>query len=605
MGKILLMSPELANLIAAGEVIERPASVVKELVENSIDAESKNIFIGIVDAGKKTIIVKDDGCGMNKEDAKMAFLRHASSKVKSEFDLQHIHTLGFRGEAIPSIASVSNVILTTSDGIDKGTKIISKPYKELEVCSAPSRKGTIFEINNLFMNVPARLKYLKSDKTETYSIIEVVEKMALSFPHISFTLSIDGRVLFKTSGSGKLLETIQLIYGVNIAKNLYYFEDEETTFKISGYISKPEINYSRKSNLNIFLNNRYIYNYTLLKAISEGYKDYLPPEKYPFVIINLEIDPAAVDVNVHPSKKEVRMSLESEISFSIKKNIYNLLTDKKPIYEVKSDLKTNKEETKDIGINNLRKKEDNQETLSFPISFDNKNIQDIKEEDIKEEKEEIKIDNDNDITYSYNSIFNLQDYNKSFPELYPIGQVLQTYIVCDSKDGFYLIDQHAANERINYEKTELLFKNEKSRIIPLIPIIVTLSYKEMINLDSNHLKMLEDLGFIIEKFGEKEVKVNEIPSFLIYDENSIIEDVIHSCLSDEKVSLTSLLHLTIADIACKKSIKANHIMSKSEIDGLIRDLARCNNPANCPHGRPTLLKLTKEDIEKIFRRSGF
>ncbi len=244
--------------------------------------------------------------------------------------MQHIHTLDFRGEAIPSIASVRNVILTTSDGVEKVTKIISKPHNELEVSSAPSRKGTIFEINNLFMNLPARLKYLKSDKTETYSIIKVVEKMALSFPHNSFTLSIDGKILFKTSGSGELLETIQLIYGVNIAKNLFYFEDEETTFKISGYISKPEINYSRKNNLNIFLNKRYIYNYPLLKTISEGYKDYLTPEKYPFIIINLEINLGAVDDNVHPSKKEVRMSPESEISFSIKKNIYNLLTNKKP-----------------------------------------------------------------------------------------------------------------------------------------------------------------------------------------------------------------------------------------------------------------------------------
>ena len=222
MGKILLMSPELANLITAGEVIERPASVVKELVENSIDANAKNIFIGIVDDGKTTIIVKVDGNGMSKKNAKMAFLRHASSKVKSEFDLQHIHTLGFRDETIPSIASVSNVILTTSDREEKGTKIISKPHNELEVSSAPRRKGTIFEINNLFMNVLARLKYLKSDKTERYIIIEVVEKMALSFPHKSFTLSMDGKILFKTGGSVELLETIQLIYMELILERIYF-----------------------------------------------------------------------------------------------------------------------------------------------------------------------------------------------------------------------------------------------------------------------------------------------------------------------------------------------------------------------------------------------
>lgn len=614
MGKIALMKPELANLIAAGEVIERPASVIKELVENSIDANSKNIYIGVVDAGRTTIIVKDDGDGMSEVDASVCFLRHASSKIKNEYDLMRIHTLGFRGEAIPSIASVSNITLTTSDGINKGTRIISKPNQELVVSSAPSRKGCVFEVSNLFLNVPARLKYLKSDKTENYAIIDIVEKMALGFPHISFTLVIDGKTIFKTNGKGDVIETVQMIYGNNIASNLYYFESDNNTFIVKGYISKPEINYSKKNYMNLFLNNRFIYDYQIIKSISTGYKDYLPVEKYPFALIFLEVDPAAVDVNVHPAKKEVRMSLEADISFAIEKNIYNTLSKNKPIYDVKSDLKTNKknnyndffniEDIEEELTNSIIEDEKQQEikgkqtSFSFPQTFDNKSInKPIIIEETKNKKD--------DTSLTYNNIFSSKEINPNFPTLYPIGQVLQTYIVCDSNDGFYLIDQHAAAERINFEKTESLFANEKNRIVPLFPIIITLSYKESLNYDQDHIDKLSSLGFIVEKFGDKDIKVSEIPSFLLYDENSVTEDIIHSCFSDEKISTVDLLHLTIANIACKKSIKANHIMSANEINGLLTDLSKCKNPANCPHGRPTMLKLTKNDVEKIFRRTGF
>ena len=613
MPKISLMKPELANLIAAGEVIERPASVIKELVENSIDAEAKSIYIGVVDAGKRSITVKDDGIGMGREDASLCFLRHASSKIKNEYDLMRIHTLGFRGEAIPSIASISNIVLTTSDGTI-GTKVESKPNKELVVSSAPTRKGTVFEITNLFYNVPARLKYLKSDRAENYAIIDICEKMALGFPNISFTLVIDGKTIFKTSGKGDLLETIQMIYGNNVASNLFHIEKEEPTFSFHGFISKPEINYSRKTNINIFLNNRYISDYVITKAISESYKDYLPPDKYPFATIFLDIDPAAVDVNVHPTKREVRMSLENDIAFSLQKEIYNTLFVKKPLYEVKSDVKANtianynlKDAFNIDDIDNSltqfnEQANYKQEQIVFPKSFDSQTLEINNYKPLEDIKEETKSDGEN---YSYSNVFSSASTNPNFPNLYPIGQVLQTYIVCNSDDGFYLIDQHAAAERINFEKTEKLFEIEKSRIIPLLPIIISLTHKEELNLDSSHIAVLKELGVIIEKFGKKEIKVTEIPSFLLYDENSTIENIVHLCLNDEKVSLPSLLHLSIADIACKKSIKANHIMSITEIQGLLKDLSKCKNPANCPHGRPTMLKMTKYDVEKIFRRVGF
>ena len=612
MPKISLMKPELANLIAAGEVIERPASVIKELVENSIDANSKNIYIGVVDAGKKSIVVKDDGDGMSKEDASLCFLRHASSKIKNEFDLMRIHTLGFRGEAIPSIASISNVILTTCDGLSSGTKVESKPNKELVVSTGPSRKGTVFEITNLFYNVPARLKYLKSDRVENYAIIDICEKMALGFPSISFTLIIDGKTIFKTSGKGDLLETIQMIYGNNVASNLLTIKNEEATFSFSGFISKPEINYSRKTNINLFLNNRYISDYIITKAISESYKDYLPPNSYPFAIINLDIDPAAVDVNVHPTKKEVRMSLENDIAFSIQKIIYETLNVNRPIYQAKSDTllfnisnskKENVYKNTECESTDTTRKEGNlniQEQMSFPPSFDSQTL--VNEVAIQKNIINEKEDSE---SYNFSNVFLDYKTNSNFPVLYPIGQVLHTYIVCNSDDGFYLIDQHAAAERINFEKAERLFEIEKNRIIPLLPIVVELTHKELLNLDSLHLKTLEEIGIYIEKFGKKEIKVLEIPSFLLYDEDLIVENIIHLCLNDEKVSVTSLLHLTIADIACKKSIKANKIMSMVEIQGLLSDLSKCKNPANCPHGRPTMLKITKYEVEKLFRRVGF
>lgn len=334
------MKPELANLIAAGEVIERPASVIKELVENAIDAKAKNIYIGVTDAGKGTILVKDDGTGMDREDAKTCFLRHASSKIKTEYDLNRIRTLGFRGEAIPSIAAVSKVKLTTAiENAECGTLVESTPNEELQVSDTLNRKGTIFEVRDLFYNTPARLKYLKSQKVETYSIIETVEHLALGFPSVSISLAIDGKEIFKTSGRGDLLETIQKIYGNVIAQSLYPIKKEGIAYSFFGYIAKPEINYSRRKDMLTFLNNRCIYDYKINKGIEDAYKDYLPPLRYPFCIINLQLDSSLVDVNVHPTKKEVRISMEEEIARDVKEEVLKTLNYKKPIYFASEDKK--------------------------------------------------------------------------------------------------------------------------------------------------------------------------------------------------------------------------------------------------------------------------
>lgn len=653
MSKILLMKPELANLIAAGEVIERPASVIKELVENSIDANAKNIYVGVTDAGKGKILVKDDGTGMDKEDAKMCFLRHASSKIKTEFDLARIHTLGFRGEAIPSIAAVSKVTLITSTGDGSGTRITSSPDKELIVENAPTRKGTIFEVSNLFFNTPARLKYLKSNQTEVSAIIEMMEHLALGFPEICFTLTIDGKDVMNTSGRNDLLETIQKIYGNDRAKALYPIQKEDISFSFSGYTSKPEVNFSRRFNMMFFLNHRYIYDYKLNKALEDAYRDYLPPLRYPFTVICLNVDPSLIDVNVHPTKKEVRISMEDEMARSVRNTIIETLKYQKPIYSASEDEKTLKDLKIDevFKVDDLKKEEEKkveefnydpvrknqekiylQDSIPFEPSYSSRPI---KNEPISLKREEANFDqslfetptkqgeidtiireplsspeitplHEENKKIDYSNIFDEESYSNKLPEMHPIGQVLDTYIICDSNDCFYLIDQHAAAERINFEKTEALFANVKTRIVPLIPITLDLSFKERQNYDDEHKKRLLDLNIVTEAFGDKTIKVTEIPSFLQnMDDEDIIRDMVTSILNDVKIDAVDLLRLNIANIACKKSIKANHHLSLVEMETLISDLAKCKNPANCPHGRPTLIKMTKADIEKIFRRSGF
>ncbi len=644
MSVIHLMKPELANLIAAGEVIERPASVVKELVENSIDAGSKNIYVGVTDAGKGTILVKDDGCGMDREDAKACFLRHASSKIRTEYDLNRIHTLGFRGEAIPSIASVSKMTLTTSTGEGAGTRVESAPNEDLQVFDAPSRKGTVFEVRDLFFNTPARLKYLKSAQVETYAIIEMVEHLALGFPGISFSLAIDGKEVLRTSGRGDLLETIQKIYGNIIAQSLYPVLYEGVAFSFRGYISKPEINYSRRKDMLTFLNHRCIYDYKINKAVEEAYKDYLPPLRYPFTVLELDLDSSLVDVNVHPTKKEVRISLEDDIAREVKGQILEVLEKKKPIYYSSQDQKslsltkedelfdTSSLKEKEVQANEVRNDYSDVKSLipekqpqyfqdSLPFKPTYEAYTPIKDAPIKQEKkdeeapkkdvpqqgiEDVLKEPVHTGEYYYDTIFDKEEISYKLPEMHPIGQVLKTYLICDGIDCFYLLDQHAAAERINYEKTEALFASVRSRIVPLFPILIELSPKEKINYDDAHKARLASLSIITEEFGDNTIKVSELPSFLAErNDEEVIRDCVHACLNDEEADPVGLLHLTIANIACKKSIKANHDMSLNEMEALIRDLSKCRNPANCPHGRPTIIKVTRADIEKIFRRSGF
>ena len=594
------MSPELANMIAAGEVIERPSSVIKELVENSIDAKATRIEVDIYDVGRKLIRVKDDGFGMSREDAKLAFKRHASSKVKSVYDLMRITSLGFRGEALPSIASVSNVILLTSDG-EEGTKIVLSPSKEMEVSDAALRKGTTFEIRDLFFNTPARMKYLKSDKTENASSIEVMEHLSMCYSDVSFVLRIDGKTIFETTGRGDLKEVIALIYGKEVAKKLLEVSFEGEGYSFSGYIGEPSISYSTRYDILNFLNRRSVYVPKVQKAFIDAYKDYLPPSRYPFVAVNFSVDYSLVDVNVHPTKREVRLSIEEEVA----SNVYK---------EVKRSLLLTRQSFVSSSISGATL------TLEQPTLKENDFTNIFEENEKKQPQEAFKdvvtlfdeFDKEENENYIKDSLIIEDDVSPrfesktNFPSLTLIGQVFDTYLLAQGEDGLYFIDQHAAAERINFEKCEDDFNSSSSRVVPLIPLVIELPYSSLTNYDKEHILALESLNIYTSSFGGNAIKVDEIPSYLSEeDDESVLRDIILSTLKGNKVDIASLKRLSIASRACKMSLKANRLLTREEQLRLLKNLAKCRNPLNCPHGRPTIVKVSKYDLEKMFKRTGF
>lgn len=600
MNRINLMSPELANMIAAGEVIERPSSVIKELVENSIDAKATRIEVDIYDVGRKLIRVKDDGFGMSREDAKLAFKRHASSKVKSVYDLMRITSLGFRGEALPSIASVSNVILLTSDG-EEGTKISLSPSKEMEVSDAALRKGTTFEIRDLFFNTPARMKYLKSDKTENASSIEVMEHLSMCYSDVSFVLRIDGKTIFETTGRGDLKEVIALIYGKEVAKKLLEVSFEGEGYSFSGYIGEPSISYSTRYDILNFLNRRSVYVPKVQKAFIDAYKDYLPPSRYPFVAVNFSVDYSLVDVNVHPTKREVRLSIEEEVASNVYKEVKRslLLTRQSFVSSSISGATLTLEQPtlkEDDFANIFEENEKKQPQEAF------KDVVTLFDEFDKEENENYIKDSlivEDDVSPRFESKTN-------FPSLTLIGQVFDTYLLAQGEDGLYFIDQHAAAERINFEKCEDDFNSSSSRVVPLIPLVIELPYSSLTNYDKEHILALESLNIYTSSFGGNAIKVDEIPSYLSEeDDESVLRDIILSTLKGNKVDIASLKRLSIASRACKMSLKANRLLTREEQLRLLKNLAKCRNPLNCPHGRPTIVKVSKYDLEKMFKRTGF
>ncbi len=571
------MSEILANKIAAGEVVEKCASIVKELCENSIDAHAKNIIVNLLEGGKKQIEVIDDGEGMNSEDALLAFQRHATSKLYREDDLFFINTLGFRGEAIPSIASVSKCTLKTSDE-KEGTQITFEGGKLKENKSASLRKGTSICITKLFYNTPARLKYLKSEQTELANCISFIEKLALAFPAISFTLTNDNHCVVKTSGSNDLLKTIHEIYGLNISSKMIEVKSSNDDFDLYGYICKPEILKSNRNHMITIVNDRVVKNYEINKAINDAYYTYKPDIKFPIVVLKINTDPTLVDVNIHPTKQDIKIGKMDVLNNLIIKTLKNALY--KSLL-IPSALKNNSEEVmQKITIDNIIKEKES--------VYNNEEVKVQTEFNFKEETTEPII------------------VNEQMKELvlYPVGLAHGTYIIAENEEGIYLIDQHAAQERVNYERNLAALKSKEIYTTSLlIPITIELSSGEMAKVKEEETK-LRELGFDFEEFGLNTLIFKGHPTWLRsgYEEESIrkIIDLITSGIkSIDPVKFNESIAITLA---CKMSIKANMHISKEAMEELLKELCACDNPYNCPHGRPTIIKFSNYDLERMFKR---
>ena len=571
MNKIKVMDELLANKIAAGEVVEKCSSVVKELVENSIDAGADNIKIELIASGIKEIKITDNGSGMTKEDAILAFDRHATSKIKNEADLFFISSLGFRGEALPSIASVSEVILKTSTG-DVGTEVFIKGGKLLKTENSDARQGTTITIKNLFFNTPARLKYLKSEQSELSNVITLLEKIALSYPEVKILLTNNDKEILQTSGSDNLLKTIHEIYGINVSKNMIAVKNNNDDYEIEGFICKPEILKSNRNHLHTIVNGRIIKNLDLNRIINDAYYTYKPDNKFPVVVIHINCDPTLIDVNIHPTKQDIKFSKINELSALVNKTIKDALYDSLLI----PTMKENKTTEYEIDEENLEIQE---EQIKFDFIEENKPELDANEEHIS---------------------------NKPIKrlELYPAGLVLGTYIIAQNDEGMYIIDQHAAQERINYEKYLKALKDSKvSCIASMFPVTIELSTSEASILKEN-IEILTNMGIMIEEFGINTFVIKEHPSWLKvgYEEEQlrkIVDLVVVNKSNFDVVKFNENIAITLA---CKMSIKANMNITLEEMEELIKDLIMCDNPYNCPHGRPTIITFTKYELEKMFKR---
>ena len=586
MSKIKVMSENLANKIAAGEVVEKCASVVKELVENSIDAKASQINVTLEDGGLHLIKVDDDGIGMDEIDAKLAFQRHATSKIYRDDDLFFIGTLGFRGEALPSIASVSEVELKTSMG-DIGTKIHIKGGNLLSEEKTDAKKGTSITITNLFYNTPARLKYLKTEQSELANCVALIEREALAHNDIAFTLINNNHVLVKTSGSKNLHKTIHEIYGLNISSKMLEIKDSCDDFDIYGYICKPEILKSNRNHIITIVNDRVVRNNDLNRCINDAYYMYKPDSKYPVVVIKIDTDPTLIDVNIHPTKQDIKISKIEVLTDLLFKNIKNALYKNLLIPNGNNDnveLTNPLNEEKDDFIKNIINEDNIEENNYVQTKLNLSSI-------IKEESS----------VYDDPNIINKEI---KLLDLHPIGVIHKTFIVAENEDGMYLIDQHAAHERINYEKVLDAMKDKKViKTSMLIPITIELSTSEFIDIKQN-FEFIRELGFDIDEFGINTIVIKEHPIWLNqgYEEETIRKMIDIILMDKKKFDPVEFNDRLAASMACKMSIRANMDISYDVQVELLKELVQCKNPYNCAHGRPTIIKFSNYDLDKMFKR---
>ena len=626
MAKIQELSDILADQIAAGEVVERPASVVKELVENAIDAGSNRIDILLAESGLKMIRVIDNGSGIEGNQVETAFKRHATSKITSRADLFRVGTLGFRGEALPSIASIADVKMTSSTAEGPGQFVHYRGGELIEHREAQSRQGTDITVSDLFFNTPARLKYLKSLATELSKITDIINRIALSYPEIAFSLQNDERQLMRTSGQGNVQQVLANIYGTHNAQKMLDIHGESVDFRIDGYVSLPEFTRANRSYITILVNGRYIKNFHISKAIIEGYGSKLMVGRYPVAVINIQTDPLLVDVNVHPSKLEVRISEENALTELISKTIFDRLADQNLIPDAVDNLKKKRiskpageqldlTETvlsgsfgKPTPTESAAVEEDDSAAALHPSVAATKPIiistrQDLQSDRISEFREKY-ADSTTFVTKNENTEGEEKTSSTSrFPALTYIGQMHGTYLFAEADDGLYIIDQHAAQERINYEyyRVQIGQVSDDQQDL-LVPIYLDYSTTDTLRIKEKQ-SVLEACGLYLEEFGRNTFIVRHHPTwFKKGQEEDTVKEMVDYVLNDRNMTVAKFREATAIMMSCKRAIKANHHLDDLQAKQLLKDLAKVENPFNCPHGRPVLVHFSTTDMEKMFKR---
>lgn len=612
MAHIIELTDALSNKIAAGEVVERPASVVKELVENAIDAKSNVIDVLVEEGGLNKITIIDNGVGIRAEEVSVAFKRHATSKIKNEHDLFRVHTLGFRGEALPSIASVSFLEMTTATGDGAGTKIVVEGGKEIEKHSAQARKGTEIQVSNLFFNTPARLKYLKSLHTELGNITDIMNRLALSHPEISFRFSHNGKSLLKTNGNGDLQQVMASIYGLAVAKKMIPIQADSLDFKLTGYAALPEVNRSNRNYISTIVNGRFIKNYALVRAIQDGYHTLLPIGRFPILVLQIEMDPLIVDVNVHPAKLEVRLSKEAELGQFIASTL-KAAFHKEQLIPDAAPSKRQKLASEQLAINFDKEEEPEEVVVEAPkpivtptYSTAPKTQTELPTGDALLDEAPLFINEDfaaYDVAPKMEEAAPVEVPKERMPKMYPVGQVHATYIVAQNETGMYLIDQHAAQERIKYEfYREKIGEVDRELQQLLVPIVLDFSTDEFIKLRDQKAK-LEEVGVFLENFGQNSFIIREHPTWLPKgEEESTLRDILDEALTKPQVSIHKLREDAAIMMSCKKSIKANHYLTQADMEKLLDTLREANDPFTCPHGRPVIISYSTYELEKMFKR---
>lgn len=605
MSKIHVLSEQLTNMIAAGEVVDRPANIVKECVENSMDAHAQVIDIEVWQGGIDRIRITDDGDGMDAEDANLAFMRHATSKIIDESDLFNIHTMGFRGEAIPSIASVAHVDLKTNNG-EEQTHIVYDYGDQVtnETISCP--KGTCIDVSGLFIKTPARFKHLKSTSYEFSIIADLVNKLALSHPDIRFTLSHDERIVFQTSGNGNIQEILFQMYGREVAKNAIPFKSQKNEFKIHGYTIQPKINRATKYFMFITLNTRLIRSLPLQKAILDAYSDFLPKNRYPICVLQITTDTQLVDVNVHPNKWEVRLSKQAELAELIRTTLSDVLHQSLQTVEIKQIRKQPVYEQPQIQYPYTPTKRETILPKKDPISFGFETYQKVEEPilEIKEEVEEKYVVETNQEDIYMEKPLSEEDYGPTFFEhLQVLAQLHDSYILCSNENGLVIIDQHAAQERYHYELLMDTLNQPTKEWQPLmVPIQLDVSSDILAQVHKINEKT-EFFGLKFEPFGTDQMILREIPAwFQDVDQIPFLQDLLDYFAQTQDVNMKALRKKVIATMACHSSIRFNRPLSMQEMLQVIEDLKKCRQPYHCPHGRPTVITLSDQDLRKEFER---